>query len=203
MTTVAPRPCYSLFSDDNKFSLSKLNGGEPLAVTAFVLEPVPAVAIVDESEYEDSDEESGDEESSDEESSDEENEVSELAQIVTYVEREPPEPDQEEKEEGSDDDEQILLGAAGCSILTDLVGNARPVPESDARGSGSPGTANEAEERREVAAALASIAEYEDEKFTELAEQLKKAKLLKNAGLINDAEVQVDLGWTRMVLYIR
>jgi len=197
MTTVAPRPCYSLFSDDNKFSLSKLNGGEPLAVTAFILEPVPAVAIVDESEYEDSDEES-----SDEESSDEEDEVSELVQIVTCVDREPPGPDQEEeKEEGSDDDEQILLGAE--PEYSELVGNTRSAAESDARGSRCPGTANEAEERREVAAALASIAEYEDEKFTELAEQLKKAKLLKDAGLIDDAEVQVDLGWTRMTLYIR
>ena len=190
MTTVAPAiPCYSLFSDDNKFSLSKLNGGEPLAVTAFVLEPVPAVAVMD------SDEESSDEESSDEESSDEEDEISTLTQIVTRVDRETLESDQEE--EKSEDDEEILLGAeenvSGEADNTLHFDNNPPIHCIE----------DEPEERREVRAALASIAEYEDEKFTELAEQLKKAKLLKDAELFNDAEIRVDLGWTSMILYIR
>jgi hypothetical protein len=186
MTTVIPRQCYSLFSDDNKFSLSKLNGNEPLAVTAFILEPVPAVAIMD-----DSDEESSDEESSDEESSDEEYEISELTQIVTCVDREQLLPDEEEDSDENLDDEVILLENVENNV-EDNVAAAAAIS-----------AAAVSEERMEVAAALASISEYEDEKFTELAEQLKKAKLLKNAGLIDDAHVQVELGWTRMNLYIR
>ena len=191
MTTVVPRPCYSLFSDDNKFSLSKLNGDEPLAVTAFILEPVPAVAIMDDS----------DEESSDEESSDEEDVISELTQIVTCVDREQLVPDEEDSEANSDD-EDILLGNSDI-----IIGNPPCQPSTGPSlftQTLTPRTTDAvSEERREVAAALASISEYEDEKFTELAEQLKKAKLLKDAGLIDDAHVQVELGWTRMNLYIR
>ena len=47
MTAATAPPCFSLFSEENKFSFQEINGGLALPVTAFILDPVVAVAVVD------------------------------------------------------------------------------------------------------------------------------------------------------------
>jgi len=188
-TATTVTPCFSLFSENNKFSFHEINGGIALPVTAFVLDPVVAVAVVEESEY-DSDE--SDDES---EYDSEEETLNALSQIVTHVEREPLEPE-EEKEDDESDGEVFVLRRGEDSDeeeADDEDSDDEEEEESD----------DEDNDQAEVAAALASIAEYEDDKFQELADNLKKAKLLKDAKLIDDAEVRVNLGWTSMILYIR
>ena len=171
--------------------MRNLNGGNRRHQSAaFVLEPVIAVAVIEES----SDEESSDEES-EESDSDSVNTVDEMLamrQIVTRVERDPLEPE-EEKESDESDGEVFVLRRdedADGEEADDEESEDEEEEESD----------DEDIDQAEVDAALSSIAEYEDDKFQELAENLKKTKLLKHAKLIDDAEVRVDLGWTSMIL---
>ena len=187
-TTVIP--CFSLFSEENKFSFQEINGGTVLPVTAFILDPVVAVAVVEESEY-DSDES----EESDSDSVSTLDEMLAMRQIVTRVERDPLEPE-EEKESDESDGEVFVLRRdedADGEEADDEESDDEEEEESD----------DEDCDQAEVDAALASIAEYEDDKFQELVANLKKTKLLKSANLIDDAEVRIDLGWTSMILYIR
>jgi hypothetical protein len=194
MTDANATPCFSLFSDENKFSLMNLNGGNPPLVTAFTLEPVTAVAVVEESEY-DSDE-------SEESDSDSDNTIDEMLairQIVTRVERDPLEPE-EEKEADYESDGEVFVLRRNEDVDEDADGEADDEDSDDEEEEESN---DEDNDQAEVDAALSSIAEYEDDKFKELVENIKKTKLFKNAKLIDDAEVRVDLGWTSMILYIR
>ena len=191
MTATTATPCFSLFSEENKFSFHEINGGMALPVTAFILDPVVAVAVVEESEY-DSDE------SEDESGYDSEDTIDEMLairQIVTRVEREPLEPE-EEKENYESDDEVFLL-RRNEEAIDDDSGDGDSADEEEEESD------DEDSDQAEVDAALSSIAEYEDDKFKELVENIKKTKLFKDAKLIDDAEVRVDLGWTSMILYIR
>ena len=195
MTTIAPAtPCFSLFSEENKFSICAINGGTSPPVSAFVLEPVIATAVIEESSDEESEGEYSDEESEDES----ENEIILLSQIVTRVDREPMEPADEEEEKTETDEEDNPLAEEEDSDDEEEDSDDEGDDEDEDEGDD-----EEEDDHSKVEAALKAIAEYEDEKFQELAENLKKTKLLKHAGLIDEARVRVNLGWTSMVLYIR